>query len=120
MVTKTMTWKCYRLCNFWVKKEKACKQTSIYTHFVCVLECKPVCVCNCIVKSHFNGISYVYICTCSSSGVLCRSRTGLGAAPDTTLNPISDDTVPKTLAKIGFRTVSFWIAAILLYVEPFG
>lgn len=79
MVTKTTTWKCYQLCNFWVKKEKACKQTSIYTHFVCVLKCKPVCVCNCIVKSpHLDERSYVHIYTHSSSVVLCWSRTGLG------------------------------------------
>lgn len=81
MVTKTMTWKCYQLCNFGVIKEEACRQTSIYTHFVCVLECKPVGVCNCIVKSPpLDEINYVHIYTPISSGVLCKSRTGLGAA----------------------------------------
>lgn len=99
MVTKTMTWKCYQLCHFWVIKE-ACKQTSRYTHFVCVLQCKPVCVCNCIVKSPpLDEVSYVHIYTHSSSGVLSRSRTGLGAASDTTLNPFQMIQYPKLQLK---------------------
>lgn len=50
MVTKTMTWKCYQLCSFCVKKQLA-NRLLVYTRFVCVLKCKPVCARSCIVKS---------------------------------------------------------------------
>lgn len=97
-------------------------QTDFHIYTICLCSRVQACVCvyDCTAKSlHLDGINYVHKYTHSSYSVLCRSGTGLGAASDTTLNPISDDSIPKTLAKIGFRTVCSWIAAILLYVEPF-
>lgn len=58
----------------------------------------------------------MYIYTHSTSAVLCTLRTDLGAQHLTHLNPVLllDDPLAKTGAKIGFRTLCFWAAAIQL------